>query len=72
MLASLSLFAVVSQSVTCPVLIGSGVTYDNVEHYLEANGVIIGSHFKRGGHWANAVDAERVNRFMNKMWELRK
>lgn len=65
-------FADVSQSVRIPVLIGSGVTYDNVERYLDANGMIIGSHFKKGGHWADAVDPERVKRFMGKIHELRK
>ncbi|XP_078106561.1 uncharacterized protein F13E9.13, mitochondrial isoform X2 [Sander vitreus] len=62
----------VSQSVRIPVLIGSGVTYDNIERYLDANGMIIGSHFKQGGHWANAVDPEQVKRFMRKIHELRK
>ncbi|XP_053178757.1 uncharacterized protein F13E9.13, mitochondrial [Scomber japonicus] len=62
----------VSQSVKIPVLIGSGVTYDNIERYLDANGMIIGSHFKKSGHWANAVDPERVKKFMGKMCELRK
>uniref|UniRef100_A0A3B3WNU5 BtpA family membrane complex biogenesis protein n=1 Tax=Poecilia mexicana TaxID=48701 RepID=A0A3B3WNU5_9TELE len=62
----------VSQSVKIPVLIGSGVTYDNVENFLDANGMIIGSHFKHGGHWANAIDPERVKRFMAKIHHLRK
>ncbi|XP_070762863.1 uncharacterized protein F13E9.13, mitochondrial [Enoplosus armatus] len=62
----------VSQSVRVPVLVGSGVTYDNVERYLDANGVIVGSHFKEGGHWANAVDPERVRRLMGKMRNLRR
>ncbi|XP_049920070.1 uncharacterized protein F13E9.13, mitochondrial isoform X1 [Epinephelus moara] len=62
----------VSQSVSIPVLIGSGVTYDNIECYVDANGMIIGSHFKEGGHWANAVDPERVKRFMGKIGDLRK
>ncbi|XP_056269130.1 uncharacterized protein F13E9.13, mitochondrial isoform X2 [Pseudoliparis swirei] len=61
----------VSRSVRIPVLIGSGVTYDNVEHYLDASGLIIGSHFKEGGHWANAVDPEQVKRFMGKIRDLR-
>ncbi|KAJ8417838.1 hypothetical protein AAFF_G00226810 [Aldrovandia affinis] len=61
----------VSQSVRIPVLIGSGVTHDNLEHYLDASAMIIGSHFKRGGFWANPVDPERVQRFMGKMHELR-
>ncbi|XP_019935636.1 uncharacterized protein F13E9.13, mitochondrial [Paralichthys olivaceus] len=62
----------VSQSVRIPVLIGSGVTYDNMERYLDANGMIIGSHFKESGHWANAVNPEQVNRFMGKIRHLRK
>ncbi|XP_056134896.1 uncharacterized protein F13E9.13, mitochondrial [Lampris incognitus] len=62
----------VAQAVRTPVLIGSGVTYNNVEHYLDSNAMIIGSHFKRDGHWANTVDPERVNRFMDKVHELRK
>ncbi|XP_037553561.1 uncharacterized protein F13E9.13, mitochondrial [Nematolebias whitei] len=61
----------VSQSVRIPVLIGSGVTYDNIESYLDAHAVIIGSHFKLGGHWANAVDPDRVKRFMAKIRDLR-
>ncbi|XP_028297893.1 uncharacterized protein F13E9.13, mitochondrial [Gouania willdenowi] len=61
----------VSQSVGIPVLIGSGVTLDNVERYMEANGMIIGSHFKHGGHWANAVDPERVKRLMGRIRDLR-
>lgn len=54
------------------MLIGSGVTYDNIERYLDANGMIVGSHFKQGGHWANAVDPEQVKRLMGKIRELRK
>lgn len=52
------------------MLVGSGVTYDNLERYMDANGMIIGSHFKKGGHWANAVDPEKVKRFMSKRCEL--
>ncbi|XP_039983809.1 uncharacterized protein F13E9.13, mitochondrial isoform X2 [Xiphias gladius] len=62
----------VSKSVRIPVLIGSGVTHDNIEHYLDANGMIIGSHFKENGHWANAVNPEKVKRFMDKIRDLRK
>ncbi|KAJ7985879.1 hypothetical protein DPEC_G00345040 [Dallia pectoralis] len=62
----------VAESVRLPVLIGSGVTNDNVEQYLNASAMIIGSSFKKGGVWANDVDAERVKRFMGKVHELRK
>ncbi|XP_048829226.1 uncharacterized protein F13E9.13, mitochondrial [Brienomyrus brachyistius] len=61
----------VSQAVRIPVLIGSGVTLSNVEHYLDASAMIIGSYFKKGGYWANDVDPERVKNFMGKIHELR-
>lgn len=63
-------FKDISQSVKIPVLIGSGVTCDNLEHYIDANGMIIGSHFKEGGHWANAVDPKRVKTFMKQRSNL--
>jgi membrane complex biogenesis BtpA family protein len=48
-----------------PVYLGSGVTAANVGTYLdEADGFIVGSEFKTGGHWSGAVDAKRVRRFM--------
>lgn len=48
-----------------PVYLGSGVTTDNLSRLGRlADGFIIGSHFKQDGHWAGAVDARRVERFM--------
>jgi hypothetical protein len=48
-----------------PVLLGSGVDASNIDgFYSAADGFIIGSHFKAGGHWANAVDEERVKKFL--------
>lgn len=61
----------VTQSVQIPVLIGSGVTQSNVEHFFQAGAMIIGSHFKKDGHWANDVDEERVKKFMEKVYKLR-
>jgi len=49
-----------------PAYLGSGVTADNLGgYYPAADGFIVGSHFKVDGHWANAVDPKRVERFMN-------
>jgi membrane complex biogenesis BtpA family protein len=48
-----------------PLLIGSGVTGDNVGDLLQvADGVIIASALKHDGVWWNAVDKARVERFM--------
>lgn len=54
-----------------PILIGSGVTKENIDKYLyKANGLIIGSYFKEGGDWVNDLSEERVEKFMNKVAEL--
>ena len=48
-----------------PVFVGSGVSMENIGELLRASdGLIVGSHFKRGGHWANEIDPERVREFM--------
>lgn len=48
-----------------PVFVGSGVSLATAaELFPVADGVIVGSHFKRGGHWANEIDPERVQAFM--------
>ena len=37
----------------------------NVGEFLgEADGFIVGSEFKAGGHWSGAVEPKRVRRFM--------
>lgn len=55
----------VQRSTRLPVYLGSGVTAANVAGFLgDADGFIVGSEFKTGGHWSGAVDAKRVKRFM--------
>ena len=55
-----------------PVLLGSGVSVDNVaDFYPVADGFIIGSYFKAGGYWANEVDQQRVERLMSVVRNLR-
>ena len=56
----------VTDAVQLPVLIGSGITRDNIEHYGKASGYIVGSHFKHGGLWSNPVNPHQVKAFMNK------
>ena len=48
-----------------PVLVGSGVTRDNVAAILSRiDGVIVASSLKRDGVWWNPVDPERVGAFV--------
>jgi membrane complex biogenesis BtpA family protein len=55
-----------------PVYLGSGVTAANLEQFFAAaDGFIVGSEFKRDGHWTNTVDAKRVEKFMAAHRKLR-
>jgi membrane complex biogenesis BtpA family protein len=48
-----------------PVLLGSGVTAENLaEFYNTADGFIVGSYFKQGGNWKKPVQTKRVQRFL--------
>jgi len=57
--------------VQIPVIVGSGVTVENVKHYMDANALIVGSHFKMSGKWDENVDYIRVDHFMTKVQKLR-
>ena len=62
----------VQRATHLPVYLGSGVTAANVaEFHAEADGFIVGSEFKAGGHWSGAVEAKRVRRFMAAVHALR-
>jgi len=50
----------VSQAVTIPTLVGSGITPDNLVRYPGAQGLIVGSWVKQQGLWSNPLDPERV------------
>jgi membrane complex biogenesis BtpA family protein len=70
--ASLAEIEQVKAAVDIPVLVGSGVTFENVERYLAAaDALIIGSYFKYSGHWSKGVETERVKTFMDKVNRLR-
>ncbi len=49
-----------------PLIIGAGVTSDNIENLEVADGAIIGSYFKNG-NTTSKVDRELVKLFMNKL-----
>ena len=57
--------AAAKESVSLPVIIGSGVNADNVHLYKNADGLIIGSHFKTNGTWYHDIEEKRVDKFMN-------
>jgi len=62
----------VNKSVQIPILVGSGVTLENLETYLPlSDAMIVGSYFKEKGHWANHLQYEKVATFMEKTNRLR-
>ncbi len=58
----------VKAACTLPILVGSGITIENVDTYLAiADALIIGSWFKQNGHWASDLDLERIKRMMERV-----
>ncbi|MEM7103620.1 MAG: BtpA/SgcQ family protein [Bacteroidota bacterium] len=46
-----------------PIIIGSGVNINNLSTYLDlADGIIIGSWYKKDGYWANEIDNDRARK----------
>ncbi|XP_015181914.1 PREDICTED: uncharacterized protein F13E9.13, mitochondrial [Polistes dominula] len=50
-----------------PVLIGSGVSIENIDHYKSSDAVIVGTSFKIDGNWKNAVSKDKVHDFVTKI-----
>jgi membrane complex biogenesis BtpA family protein len=49
-----------------PVLIGSGMTPENIQEYLPlADGFIVGSCFRKEGRFLEALEPERLQRFLD-------
>jgi membrane complex biogenesis BtpA family protein len=56
----------VKENVSIPVLVGSGITSDNIKEYqLYSDGVIVGSYFKEGGKWQNPLSNERIKKLLS-------
>ena len=57
--------------VKIPVIIGSGITSENIDgFYGKADVFIVGSYFKKDGNWKNELDEKRIKRFMEKWKKL--
>ncbi len=56
----------VGSATSLPLLVGSGVTPDNVKAILaRTDGVIVASSLKRDGDWWNEVEIKRVREFVD-------
>ncbi len=62
----------VRETTELPILIGSGLTADNLaDYYHLANGFIVGSYFKKEGLWSNSIDINRVKSFLHEFRRLK-
>jgi membrane complex biogenesis BtpA family protein len=51
-----------------PIIVGSGITLENVPTYLPiCDAMIVGSYFKEKGYWENTLSYERVANFMEQV-----
>ena len=56
-----------------PVIIGSGMTAENINDYVPlADGFIVGSYFRRQGRFLEALEPHRLTTFMNAFISARK
>lgn len=70
--ADLDEIHLVKKSIGIPVIVGSGITLENVDSYLKSSdAIIVGSYFKKKGFWANELDYDRIAKFMEKARKIR-
>jgi uncharacterized protein len=50
-----------------PLIVGSGVTVENIADYAAADAVIVGSSLKHNGRWHGELDRDRVSAFMSRI-----
>lgn len=56
----------VQAAVGCKVIVGSGITPENMHLYNKhCDAVIVGTSMKHDGNWRNAVDVERVKKLVS-------
>jgi membrane complex biogenesis BtpA family protein len=61
-----------STTTKLPVIVGSGITAENISRFWNsADAFIVGSYFKKLGNWQNEVDKESVTQLMNEVEKLR-
>ena len=63
---------IVRQNTNLPILIGSGVTPENLHKvFSRVEGIIVGSYFKKDGKGNNLVEEARVKAFTDAMSKSR-
>jgi uncharacterized protein len=63
--ASLEELQVLKEALDMPIIVGSGITSDNISKYYSlCDAMIVGSHFKKEGYWENELSYDRIIKFM--------
>ena len=62
----------VGHAVSVPTIVGSGITSENLPHYAEADGFIVGSSIKKDGLWSNPIDPDRTRALVRAFHDLTK
>jgi hypothetical protein len=68
--ASVEELAKVKKAVSLPVLIGSGITPQNVLEFVQADGFIVGSFLKEGGDWRNDLSPDAIRQIVQSIQAL--
>jgi len=69
--ASIDELKALKEHLDFPILVGSGITKDNVATYLPiCDAMIIGSYFKEQGYWENKLSYDRVANFMESVKKI--
>ncbi len=55
---------IVKANTSLPVLVGSGITPENIDKFSAADGFIVGSCFKKDGNADNPIDETRLKKIM--------
>ncbi len=62
----------VAGEVELPVIVGSGVTSENVDKFARcSNAMIVGSFFKKDGDWRNDLDEKRMEKMAEALAKTR-
>lgn len=70
--ADVSELSEVKQNSKLPIIIGSGITAENIDKYYNlADAFIVGSYFKKDGNWENGIDEARVKKLLAKLDECK-
>lgn len=67
-----NVFLDLREKVKFPIFIGSGITTENAQDFKLADAFIVGSYFKKDGHWRNELEPKKIEALVGKVETLKK